>query len=85
MSRYTTVQLLPAKEVPTGLDRNLLTFTSHSLLPEAEQGAVRYFRRQESGDLVEVDAETYEDLAGAERGPVRYFRKVVGLGESGAL
>ena len=25
----------------------LLTFTSYSLLPEAEQGAVRYFRRQE--------------------------------------
>ena len=28
----------PGDEVPTGLDRNLLTFTSHSLLPEAERG-----------------------------------------------
>ena len=71
----------PGDEVPSGLDRNLLTFTSYSLLPEAEQGAVRYFRQQESGSLVEVDAETYEALAAAEQGPVRYFRKVVGLGD----
>ena len=71
----------PGDEVPTGLDRNLLTFTSYSLLPEAEQGAVRYFRRQESGRLVEVDAEAYEALAAAEQGSVRYFRKVVGLGD----
>ena len=71
----------PGDEVPTGLDRNLLTFTSYSLLPAAEQGAVRYFRRQESGRLVEVDAAAYEALAAAEQGPVRYFRKVVGLGD----
>ena len=42
---------------------------------------MRYFQRQESGDLVEVDVETYEALTAVEQGPVRYFRKVVGLGD----
>ena len=71
----------PGDEVPTGLDRNLLTFTSHSLLPEAEQGAVRYFRRLVTGRLAEVEAAAYDALSADEQGPVRYFRKVLGLGD----
>ena len=71
----------PGDEVPTGLDRNLLTFTSHRLLPEAEQGAVRYFRRLATGGLAEVDEAAYDALGADEQGPVRYFRKVVGLGD----
>ena len=73
--------VLPGDEVPTGLDRNLLTFTSHGLLPDAERGAVRYFQRVADGSLAEVDAATYEALSADEQGPVRYFRKVVGLGD----
>ena len=73
--------VVPGDEVPTGLDRKLLTFTSYNLLPEAEQGAVRYFRQAASGRLVEVEAAAYEALPAAEQGPVRYFRKVVGLGD----
>ena len=45
--------VLPGDEVPTGLDRNLLTFTSHSLLSDAERGAVRYFQRVADGSLAE--------------------------------
>lgn len=71
----------PGDEVPTGLDRKRLTFTSYQRLAEAEQGAVRYFRRLDSGRLVEVDAAAYEALAEVEQGAVRYFRKVVGLGD----
>ena len=73
--------ILPGDEVPTGLDRNLLTFTSHGLLPDAERGAVRYFQRLADGSLAEVDAADYEALSADEQGPVRYFRKVVGLGD----
>ena len=73
--------VLPGDEVPTGLDRNLLTFTSHGLLPDAERGAVRYFQRVADGSLAEVDAAAYEALSADEQGPVRYFRKVVGLGD----
>ena len=71
----------PGDEVPTGLDRNPLTFTSHSLLPAAERGAVRYFRWLATGRLAEVDAAAYDALGADEQGPVRYFRKVVGLGD----
>ena len=68
------------EEVPTGIDGQLLTATSYSLLPEDIRGAVLYFRRTGNSQLVEVDAATWEALETESRGPVRYFRKVVGLG-----
>ncbi len=67
------------EEVPTSIDGQLLTATSHALLPDAVRGAVRYFRSA-GEDLVEVDQAAYEELPPESQGPVRYFRKVVGLG-----
>ena len=64
------------EEVPTSIDGQLLTATSHALLPDAERGAVRYFSR--AGE--EVEQAAYDALPPASQGPVRYFRKVVGLG-----
>ena len=65
------------EEVPTSINGQLLTATSHALLPDAVRGAVRYFRN----DGTEVDDRaTYDALPPESQGPVRYFRKVVGLG-----
>ena len=67
------------EEVPTSIDGQLLTATSHALLPESVRGAVRYFRI--AGDqLVETNRAAYDELPPESQGPVRYFRKVVGLG-----
>ena len=73
--------VLPGDEVSTGLDRQVLTFTSYNLLPEVERGSVRYFQRRADGSLAEVDQTRHEGLAAAEQGPVRYFRTIVGLGD----
>ncbi len=67
------------EEVPTSIDDQLLTATSHALLPDAVRGAVRYFRSAEE-EFVEVDRATYDALPPESQGPVRYFRKIVGLG-----
>ncbi len=67
------------EEVPTSIDGQLLTATSHALLPDAVRGAVRYFRTA-GEELVEVDRAAYDELPPESQGPVRYFRKVVGLG-----
>ena len=42
------------EEVPTSIDGQLLTATSHALLPDAVRGAVRYFRIA-GEELAEVD------------------------------
>ena len=65
--------------MPTSIDGQLLTATSHALLPDAVRGAVRYFRIA-GEELVEVNRAAYDELAPESQGPVRYFRKVVGLG-----
>ena len=67
------------EEVPTSIDGQLLTATSHALLPDEVRGAVRYFRIA-GEELVEVDRAAYDELPPESQGPVRYFRKVVGLG-----
>ena len=67
------------EEVPTSIDGQLLTATSHALLPDAARGAVRYFRSA-GEELVEVDRAAYDELSPESQGPVRYFRKIVGLG-----
>ena len=67
------------EEVPTSIDGQLLTATSHALLPDAVRGAVRYFRIA-GEELVEVNRAAYDELSPESQGPVRYFRKVVGLG-----
>ena len=67
------------EEVPTSIDGQLLTATSHALLPDAVRGAVRYFRIA-GEELAEVDRAAYDELPPELQGPVRYFRKVVGLG-----
>ena len=67
------------EEVPTSIDGQLLTATSHALLPDAVRGAVRYFRSV-GEELVEVDRAAYDELLPESQGPVRYFRKIVGLG-----
>ena len=67
------------EEVPTSIDGQLLTATSHALLPDAVRGAVRYFRIAGEA-LVEVDRAAYDELSPESQGPVRYFRKVVGVG-----
>ena len=72
---------LPGDEVPTSLDRNVLTFTSYNLIPESERGAVRYFERLSSGALRQVTQETHEGLDTTKQGPVRYFRTVTGIGD----
>ena len=66
-------------EVPTGLDGQLLTRSSHALLPLEERGVVRYFSQSVIG-LREVDQAAYEALDADEQGPIRYFRKVIGQG-----
>ena len=66
-------------EVPTGINGQLLTSTSHARLPDEVRGMVRYFRVA-GEELIEVDQVGYEGLETEDRGPVRYFRKVVGLG-----
>ena len=74
----------PGEEVPTSLGGELLTVHSHAQLPLEERGAVRYFRKVQSGEevrLEEVGPDTYEDLPPAEQGPIRYFRKVAGVGD----
>ena len=67
------------EEVPTGIDGELLTATSHALLPDPVRGAVRYFRTA-GEERVEVNRATYDALPPAAQGAVRYFRKVVGVG-----
>ena len=67
------------EEVPTSIDGQLLTATSHALLPDAVRGAARYFRMA-GEELVEVDRAAYDELPPESQGPVRYFRKVVGVG-----
>ena len=67
------------EEVPTSIDGDLLTATSHALLPDEVRGAVRYFRIA-GEELVEVNRTAYDELPPESQGPVRYFRKVVGLG-----
>ena len=67
------------EEVPTSIDGQLLTATSHALLPDPVRGAVRYFRSA-GEELVEVDRAAYDELSPESQGPVRYFRKIVGLG-----
>ena len=67
------------EEVPTSIAGQLLTATSHALLPDAVRGAVRYFRIA-GEELVEVAGAAYDELPPESQGPVRYFRKVVGLG-----
>ena len=67
------------EEVPTGIDGELLTATSHALLPDPVRGAVRYFRIA-GAERVEVNRATYDALPPAAQGPVRYFRKIVGVG-----
>ena len=67
------------EEVPTSIDGQLLTATSHALLPDEVRGAVRYFRIA-GEELVEVNRTAYDELPPESQGPVRYFRKVVGLG-----
>ena len=67
------------EEVPTSIDGQLLTATSHALLPDEVRGAVRYFRIA-GEELVEVDRTAYDELPPESQGPVRYFRKIVGLG-----
>ena len=73
-------EVADGEEVPTGVDGQILTATSYSLLPDDIRGGVRYFRRDGNLQLVEIDAAAWEELASESRGPVRYFRKVVGLG-----
>ena len=64
------------EEVPTSIDGQLLTATSHALLPDEVRGAVRYF--SSAGE--EVAQAAYDALPPESQGPVRYFRKVVGVG-----
>ena len=64
------------------MDRNLLTFTSHSLLSDAEQGAqCAIFSGWQTVAWPKWTSADYEALSADEQGPVRYFRKVVGLGD----
>ena len=73
-------RLAPGDEVPAGLDGHLLTQNGYNELPEDEQGAIRWFRR-DGEELEEVDAAAWEELPEEERGPVRFYRVVTSLGE----
>ena len=46
----------------------------YQALPEAEQGAVEYYRQTVAGRQIRVKQEIYEVLPEAEQGPVRYYR-----------